>query len=572
MAFARTSLWLGLIAAPAALLLPQVQAQTVPTDPQPVCAIAPATFAAMFESGNVTLNGVVKPADSTVNLAPNCPFFVWSEQMFLWVTSPSPSRYGGGEKRIMFSPAFYTVSPSFDTGEAERRRDFLPNKVGFPLNLLLRATELGPHLKPVVMSRTGQVVEVERPVPGRPVPAIVRLQNGANVELKDVRRSPTGGLRFFDTRGVEVQVRKLQLPMVVRPRVQMPDGQLRPLVPSAAMTTAIQAHKFVIKGIPVFVDANNNVIDVEAGQADGGVLISQNNSLIFYIGTVNDMYAYHRTMQGAAIVPFGTNLKFPLTAADASAVQTFSSSHGHTLVDPQALAIETKSSWVEASAVPNPQDYVQVNAVIPTFDKSNPNVWTPNGQKTVKMVMVGVHVVGSTAGHGEMVWASFEHVGNAPNAQYKYTSTTGLKTVNQNTVGNWLFTPSGSAGPFNGAKASWDETTGNITGTPVGVTPVLRVNPWGMPGSSTSFNTQVISANASVIAQLAPGDVRRNYFQVGTTWTIGGAAPNGGNEVGTNQLANSTIETFVQGSNCFACHGTNKVAVSHYYRVMKPLF
>ena len=47
-----------------------------------------------------------------------------------------------------------------------------------------------------------------------------------------------------------------------------------------------------------------------------------------------------------------------------------------------------------------------------------------------------------------------------------------------------------------------------------------------------SLNTQVIGSNASVISQLLGGDVRRNYFQLGTTWTIGGAAPNGANEVG----------------------------------------
>ena len=92
-----------------------------------------------------------------------------------------------------------------------------------------------------------------------------------------------------------------------------------------------------------------------------------------------------------------------------------------------------------------------------------------------------------------------------------------------------------------------------------------------MPGNSTAMNTQVISANAAVISQLIAGDVRRNYFQIGTTWTIGGAAPNGANEVGTNQLSNTTMETFVQGSNCFSCHTTNKVVVSHVYSKLKPL-
>ncbi|HSU84568.1 MAG TPA: hypothetical protein VLR69_19295, partial [Thermoanaerobaculia bacterium] len=143
------------------------------------------------------------------------------------------------------------------------------------------------------------------------------------------------------------------------------------------------------------------------------------------------------------------------------------------------------------------------------------------------------------------------------------------------------FTPSGSAGPFNTTSNSW--TGSAITGSPVGPAAVLRAKPWGSndggnPANAAGLNTQVISANASVISQLNAADVRRKYFQLGTTWTIGGAAPNGANEVGTNHLANATMETFAQGqtpsapsANCFSCHFTNKVAVSHVYRELIPL-
>ncbi|MGH6911929.1 MAG: hypothetical protein ACREEG_17215, partial [Phenylobacterium sp.] len=280
------------------------------------------------------------------------------------------------------------------------------------------------------------------------------------------------------------------------------------------------------------------------------------------------------------VVPSNTTLTFPMTMADANAVAAFAASKGHTVLEPQALAVESKSSWIEASAVPNPGDYVQANAVVPTFDKTNPNKWVPNGQATVKLVMVGMHVVGSTNGHGEMVWGTFEHLGNTPNAAYTYNSTSGIKTVPQSTAGAWTFTPNGSAGPFNGPDngplTTW--SGGAIIGSPVAATTVLRTKPWGTNGSDSGLNTQVIASNASVLSQLKATDVRLNYFQVGSTWTIGGAAPNGGNEVGTNQLSNSTMETFVQaktsgqpGANCFACHGHNTVAVSHVYRQLKPL-
>lgn len=82
------------------------------------------------------------------------------------------------------------------------------------------------------------------------------------------------------------------------------------------------------------------------------------------------------------------------------------------------------------------------------------------------------------------------------------------------------------------------------------------------------------------------GDVRNSYFMTGATWTIAGAAPSGqfnvaqnGNEVGTSFLANSSMETYQQGTantkasgtNCFSCHTTNTTSVSHVYGALLPL-
>ncbi len=524
----------------------------------------------MFQGNVITLNGVAKAADSTQNLVPNCGFFQWTEQMYLWLTSPAPASYGGGS-RIMFSPKFFTVTPE----DAGGRRDFIVNNPRRALVMKLRKTELGPHGLPALMARSGQIIEVQRAIPGRAVPPIVRLPSGAMVQLSSATRSPEGKLRLFSLRGAEVQASKLKLPMIARQNVMLQPNQLTPMVSTDVFRSAISARKFILNKIPIFIDAVGNVIDVEPGQADGGVLLSQNNSLIYYISTVNDVYAYHRTMQGAALIPFNTPLTFPMTMADANAVKTFAATKGHIILEPEALAIETKSSWVAASSVGNPNDYVSVSATVPTFAKTA-NTWTPNGQTVMKLVMVGLHVVGSTNGHGEMVWGTFEHVNNSPNASYTYQSTSGPKTVDPVPGASWVFSPTGSAGPFNVSNASWNGTA--IVGTPIASTAVMRTKPWGMDGSNSVFNTQVISANASIIKELLAGDVRKNYFQVGTTWTIGGQAPSGGNEVGTNQLANSTIETFVQasspgapGSNCFQCHSTNKVSVSHIYRELKPL-
>ena len=93
-----------------------------------------------------------------------------------------------------------------------------------------------------------------------------------------------------------------------------------------------------------------------------------------------------------------------------------------------------------------------------------------------------------------------------------------------------------------------------------------------MDGTNAGSNSEIISMNNHVIGMIASGDVRNNYVMTGATWTIGGAPPNGGNEVGTNKLSNTTMETYQQGSNCFSCHTNNTTGVSHVFPFLKPLF
>jgi hypothetical protein len=122
--------------------------------------------------------------------------------------------------------------------------------------------------------------------------------------------------------------------------------------------------------------------------------------------------------------------------------------------------------------------------------------------------------------------------------------------------------------------------------SPISPSNTQRTNPWGLDptqSSSTTSNTQIVSINHSVLSQLLTGDMRKNYFMLGATWTIGGAPPSSGTQVGTNFLANSTMETYVQGgTNCFSCHSDNgqpggmlglgtDSGLSHIYFPIQPL-
>ncbi len=113
----------------------------------------------------------------------------------------------------------------------------------------------------------------------------------------------------------------------------------------------------------------------------------------------------------------------------------------------------------------------------------------------------------------------------------------------------------------------------------------LRVEPFGVDGGNIFENTEVISTNNTVLANMASGDVRGNYIMTGATWVAGGGPPSTGMQVGTNVLTNTTMETYQQGVNCFSCHldppmlGARSagpppmgVGLSHIFGGLKPLF
>ena len=90
---------------------PNVTLNPLPADPQATCTVTPAMFAGWFQSGSITLNGLVNPANSLAfPNVPNCSFYQWSEQMFLWLTSPV------GAQHVFSTPTFFDVSPANGMG------------------------------------------------------------------------------------------------------------------------------------------------------------------------------------------------------------------------------------------------------------------------------------------------------------------------------------------------------------------------------------------------------------------------------------------------------------------------
>jgi hypothetical protein len=548
--------------------------QTLPSDAGSSCAtsLTVAEFNSWFDSGAVSLNGAVKPANSVLFPdIPNCSFYKWSEQMFLWLTSPAPPRYGGGGL-IMNTSAFYDVSLPDGSGQ----RHFVPHSSGMIRAFNLRTAQRGALDLPVVLEqRTLRILEVMPPVLSREGRQLVADQNGNPVEVGDVRVTDSSAPVLLDVSGREIaSPRALMQPEVEKKAAKLGNFDRSELVQKVSLADK----SFVL------LDLFGNFPKTEQGQADGGVLMAQNGSLVYYSLMANNVFALYRTMQGAT-VPGGT--KFPLTQPELDNIIAFAAANGQPpVIDPEALAIEIKTSWVEAAGLADASSFIQMKAIVPTYDKTNPDDWVPNGTATVTLAMVGMHIVGSTGstnpsnpnhGHPEMLWATFEHLSNGPSATYNYAKTpSGTGTVPQNTTGSWVFTSNGAAGPFNPMHMQMGGSGGDhvVSVSPFHIGPidVLRTMPWGLPGANATGNAEVISINNTVRSLLDPADIRRNYFHEGTTWTIFGASPNAGNQVGTNKLENTTMETFNQGANCFSCHGTNTTAVSHVFDETAPLF
>ena len=516
-----------------------------------------------FVSHTATLNGAVNPANS-VTFSPtngNCSFYAWSEQMFLWLTSPSTGRYGKSGI-VLNSPAFFDVSLADNS--------FIPHAAGRIPSFNLRAAQVGPHGLPITFEKgSGKMLDIEpTPVSDGGLPMVMNKM-GQVTEVANIKMNAKKEAMLFDKAGKVITGPKAMVKL-----------KLKGVDPRASVV-----HQIELNGQKLFINGLGRIVVVEEGQAGGGdVLISQNGSLVYYTISANQVYAYFRLKQPNPVSP---TLQFPTTQAGLNSVLSYAVSKGVTIIDPQALAIEIKTSWVEASTLPDPQNYIKMRANVPVYNKANPAQWVATGNpQTIELAMVGMHIVGSVAGHPEMIWATFEHINNTPNATFNYTNSGNTTNIIlQNTIGPWTFCASGATGfpiAFNTARQKVNGNNIEVVppATSIGPSNTIRWKAWGNEATipNTPLNSQVISANNNVRNAITPGDVRGNYIHIGSTWTTG-AAPSPTNQKGTIELANTTMETYQQGTsnmspsknNCFGCHTTNFVQVSHVFNTITKI-
>ena len=345
----------------------------------------------------------------------------------------------------------------------------------------------------------------------------------------------------------------------------------------------------------------------ELGQAgSSGVLMSQQDSLVYYGVHVNQIYGFFLTGQKNGQIQATV---FPRNSHDLTDVVQYAGNAfpGVPVLDAQTLTMELKSSWVLASSVPDKSKFVTMNAVVPTFKKDSSTTWSKSVNQTVELALVGLHIVGTVQNHPEFVWITYEHIMNAPDDAYYYENTSGQTALQAyDSSGTFLFQETNAAAsPANTEcmKVSGNQIvakTNSQTGQPVcsgGIVPsnTVRTYPWGSTANNSSTaivsnNTLLLSINDSVRGQLIGSDVRQNYVQTGGIWTSAPSAtadapiPNAtgfkaGDLRGSLQAFNATMETYAQGTSCFTCHAQKASSpnsfqpfeLSHIYSQIAPL-
>ncbi len=232
--------------------------------------------------------------------------------------------------------------------------------------------------------------------------------------------------------------------------------------------------------------------------------------------------------------------------------------------------LELKVSWRVAALLDtqgNPtktfipdadQHYYTAQSTVPVVEVVDGKVTDNTGKtQSVELALVGMHVVGVVQNHPEFIWATFEHKANAPDCSAVPTGSTDPATGLP-----WsLYTPESGIGVQNQFNVN----------DPLNIVSVCRQAPWGGGDATNTANIQ--SLNASVAPHLA-GTVWENYELVGAVWTTGGNDIPGANgapmapgdqQIGSLKLANTTMETFTQDANCFACHngGVHTVTIGN---------
>jgi hypothetical protein len=301
--------------------------------------------------------------------------------------------------------------------------------------------------------------------------------------------------------------------------------------------------------------ASARTLDLVEQAGPNGIMVDLQGHPIYYSihsdSTFGDFITKNALFDPAKLRAFDANKSFPIDS------------------------LTLKAAWKVVVPGEDVSTFYTRKAQIALLTTKNGKIVLSGKTRTATVALVGFHIAGTVAHHPEMIWATFEHLRNAPDLPKKmdqmgpddvvsdqnstfYKAGTMFKDCNVNSAGS--------------GALDLDEAAQTLSP----VTEVCRIVPFG--GGKESNVNNIKSLNESVHSQL--DGVWNNYFEVGAIWFAAndGLKPNctfqpGSLEcpatpgtpilTGSTLLSNTTVETFTQSqstqSNCFACHNTVQV-------------
>lgn len=196
-------------------------------------------------------------------------------------------------------------------------------------------------------------------------------------------------------------------------------------------------------------------------------------------------------------------------------------------------SLEVKASWRILTAADNPDRYHTLATQVMTFDAAGKPT---NTYRDATVGLVGLHIVYQAPGFPQWVWATFEHVDNAPDAD-----------------------------DATGTKAAWSYYNADCTGEycEPNVSPVASGQPFATPNQVTRITPirPAVAASNARWQQLLTGTAFQYYRLIAPQWPSDPNDP--GNPQGTptpGTVANITMESYIQPtSSCMDCHSTARV-------------
>ncbi|WJG09972.1 hypothetical protein [Aliiglaciecola sp. LCG003] len=296
-----------------------------------------------------------------------------------------------------------------------------------------------------------------------------------------------------------------------------------------------------------------------------GILIDQNGKAVYYSQYVNDEFV--NFIEGKH-PDNKINLTIPLNVQQFPADKSF-----------PVNAIELKASWKILAPDEDTRNlYTMESSVFKLANKNGKIVVDDKSSMKVLLGLVGFHIAGVVKGHPEMIWATFEHQGNAPDVPADYDFSNPTTAVSKD---NFTFykanTPySGcNINPANSPVLKLDQDKQTLTP----VTQMCRRYALGNDANQTTMsvptNIKVVTdLNKSVASQFKDAGVWSKYAEVGAIWFKGPNRLKPGMAIATDfegdqqlligslRLSNASIETFTQTQstmyNCFRCHNTSQ--------------